>query len=200
MKNSNAANSTWVEIAETCPKISLTYWRSTNEISQTIFFFIFQPSFFTSFHKKNASIQKPNLFNPLKSTSQATTWQDLKLRLSFLFSGPGLGRNQSMLGRISIIMDKIKTENIPVVIDADGLWHLTNNPLIIKGYRLGHSPIFLLNSFPKRFPRWKQPSLNWQICRHTPTNIYTQGLKTGFLSVAQDTKLLIQTVTDGMYR
>ena len=106
-----------------------------------------------------------------------------------------------MLGQISIIMDKIKTENIPVVIDADGLWHLTNNPLIIKGYRLGHSPIFLLLiSFPKRFPRWKQPSLNWQICRHTPTNIYTQGLKTGFLSVAQDTELLIQTVTDGMYR
>ena len=32
-------------------------------------------------------------------------------------------------------MDKIKTENIPVVIDADGLWHLTNNPLIIKGYK-----------------------------------------------------------------
>ena len=46
-------------------------------------------------------------------------------------------------------MDKIKTENIPVVIDADGLWHLTNNPLIIKGYRLGHSPIFLFNIFPK---------------------------------------------------
>jgi len=56
-------------------------------------------------------------------------------RLHCAVIGPGLGRNQSMLGRISIIMDKIKTENIPVVIDADGLWHLTNNPLIIKGYR-----------------------------------------------------------------
>ena len=176
MKNSKAANSTWVEIAETCPKISLTYWRSTNEISQTILSFIFQPSFFTSFHKKmrqfkNVIYSKDSFITlnkavlvysyPLKSTSQETTWQHLKLGSSFLFSGPGLGRNQSMLGRISIIMDKIKTENIPVVIDADGLWHLTNNPLIIKGYRLGHSPIFLLNSFPKRFPRWKQPSLNW---------------------------------------
>ena len=40
-----------------------------------------------------------------------------------------------MLGRISIIMDKVKASNIPVVIDADGLWHLTNNPNVIKGYR-----------------------------------------------------------------
>lgn len=43
-------------------------------------------------------------------------------------SGPGLGRNQSMLGRISIVIDKCKAQNIPIVIDADGLWHLTNNP------------------------------------------------------------------------
>lgn len=43
-------------------------------------------------------------------------------------SGPGLGRNQSMLGRISIVIEKCKAENIPMVIDADGLWHLTNNP------------------------------------------------------------------------
>ena len=40
-----------------------------------------------------------------------------------------------MLGRISIIMDKAKAENIPVVIDADGLWHLTNNPMVIRGYK-----------------------------------------------------------------
>jgi len=49
-------------------------------------------------------------------------------RLHCVVIGPGLGRNQSMLGRISIIMDKVKASNIPVVIDADGLWHLTNNP------------------------------------------------------------------------
>lgn len=49
--------------------------------------------------------------------------------------GPGLGRNQSMLGRISIVIDKCKVNNIPLVIDADGLWHLTNNPNVIKGYK-----------------------------------------------------------------
>ena len=50
-------------------------------------------------------------------------------------TGPGLGRNQSMLGRISIVIDKCKARNIPIVIDADGLWHLTNNPNVIKGYK-----------------------------------------------------------------
>lgn len=49
--------------------------------------------------------------------------------------GPGLGRNQSMLGRISIVIDKCKARSIPIVIDADGLWHLTNNPNVIKGYK-----------------------------------------------------------------
>jgi ATP-dependent NAD(P)H-hydrate dehydratase len=47
--------------------------------------------------------------------------------------GPGLGRNQSMLARISIVIDRCKALNMPMVIDADGLWHLTNNPLVIKG-------------------------------------------------------------------
>ena len=50
--------------------------------------------------------------------------------------GPGLGRNQSMLGRISIIMEKAKQRDIPVVVDADGLWHLATNPglLQVRGY------------------------------------------------------------------
>lgn len=56
-------------------------------------------------------------------------------RLHAVVIGPGLGRNQSMLARISIVIDKCKSLNLPMVIDADGLWHLTNNPMVIKGYR-----------------------------------------------------------------
>ena len=48
----------------------------------------------------------------------------------------GLGRNQSMLGRISLILEKVKSFNVPIVIDADGLWHLTTNPGILKVSRL----------------------------------------------------------------
>jgi len=55
-------------------------------------------------------------------------------RLHVVVLGPGLGRNQSMLGRISLIMDKAKNMNIPIVLDADGLWHLATNPAMLKGY------------------------------------------------------------------
>jgi len=55
-------------------------------------------------------------------------------RLHVVVLGPGLGRNQSMLGRISLIMDKAKSLNIPIVVDADGLWHLATNPAMLKGY------------------------------------------------------------------
>ena len=48
--------------------------------------------------------------------------------------GPGLGRNQSMLGRISIIMERARARNIPMVVDADGLWHLATNPSLLQGY------------------------------------------------------------------
>lgn len=56
-------------------------------------------------------------------------------RLHSVVLGPGLGRNQSMLGRISLILEKVKAFDLPIVIDADGLWHLTINPDIIKGYQ-----------------------------------------------------------------
>eukprot|EP00092_Neocalanus_flemingeri_P004637 GFUD01005000.1.p1 GENE.GFUD01005000.1~~GFUD01005000.1.p1 ORF type:complete len:373 (+),score=32.14 GFUD01005000.1:177-1295(+) len=55
-------------------------------------------------------------------------------RLDCIVMGPGLGRNQSMLGRISLILEKVKMLNIPIVIDSDGLWHLMTSPNIIKGY------------------------------------------------------------------
>jgi ATP-dependent NAD(P)H-hydrate dehydratase len=55
-------------------------------------------------------------------------------RLHVVVLGPGLGRNQSMLGRISLIMDKARGLNIPIVLDADGLWHLATNPGMLKGY------------------------------------------------------------------
>lgn len=40
-----------------------------------------------------------------------------------------------MLGRISLILEKVKSFDLPIVIDADGLWHLTINPDILKGYQ-----------------------------------------------------------------
>jgi len=55
-------------------------------------------------------------------------------RLHAVVLGPGLGRDQSMLGRISLIMHKAKALKIPIVLDADGLWHLASNPAMLQGY------------------------------------------------------------------
>ena len=40
-----------------------------------------------------------------------------------------------MLGRISIIMERARARNIPMVVDADGLWHLATNPSLLQGYK-----------------------------------------------------------------
>ena len=55
-------------------------------------------------------------------------------RLHCVVLGPGLGRNQSMGGRLALILERIKALDLPVVLDADGLWHLAANPSMLRGY------------------------------------------------------------------
>lgn len=76
------------------------------------------------------------IVHPVLDTEYALEEIDQWLpRFHAVVIGPGLGRNQSMLGRISIIIEKVKSHNIPLVIDADGLWHLINSPGLIQGYK-----------------------------------------------------------------
>ena len=75
------------------------------------------------------------IVHPVLDTEYGLEEMDAWLpRLDCVVMGPGLGRNQSMLGRISLILEKVKKLNIPIVIDSDGLWHLMTNPAILKGY------------------------------------------------------------------
>uniref|UniRef100_A0A3B4AAA3 ATP-dependent (S)-NAD(P)H-hydrate dehydratase n=1 Tax=Periophthalmus magnuspinnatus TaxID=409849 RepID=A0A3B4AAA3_9GOBI len=53
-------------------------------------------------------------------------------RLHSVVVGPGLGRDDHILQTEIII--KSKARDIPVVIDADGLWLVTQQPSIIQGY------------------------------------------------------------------
>ena len=48
--------------------------------------------------------------------------------------GPGLGKNQSTLGRVSLLLQKTVALNIPVIVDGDGLWHVVNQPSTLRGY------------------------------------------------------------------
>ena len=46
-------------------------------------------------------------------------------RLHCVLLGPGLGRNQSTLGRMSLVLEKAKKLNLPIVVDADALWQVS---------------------------------------------------------------------------
>ncbi|GFR74070.1 ATP-dependent (S)-NAD(P)H-hydrate dehydratase [Elysia marginata] len=55
-------------------------------------------------------------------------------RFHSIVVGPGLGREEQILNSTSAVIEKAKEKNIPIVIDADGLFLVTQNPAIIKGY------------------------------------------------------------------
>lgn len=56
-------------------------------------------------------------------------------RLHALVVGPGLGRDHYMLENVEGILEAAKTRDIPVVIDADGLWLVTERPALVLGYQ-----------------------------------------------------------------
>ncbi|KAG7463402.1 hypothetical protein MATL_G00176140 [Megalops atlanticus] len=58
-------------------------------------------------------------------------------RLHSVVVGPGLGRDDKLLKNAKDIIEKSKTRDIPIIIDADGLWLIAQQPSIIQGYQKG---------------------------------------------------------------
>ncbi|XP_076015301.1 ATP-dependent (S)-NAD(P)H-hydrate dehydratase isoform X1 [Genypterus blacodes] len=58
-------------------------------------------------------------------------------RLHSLVVGPGLGRDDRLLKTAKEVIEKSKARDIPIVIDADGLWLVTQQPSVIQGYQKG---------------------------------------------------------------
>lgn len=55
-------------------------------------------------------------------------------RLHSLVIGPGLGRTDLVLDNARNIIEQAKERSLPLVIDADGLYLITEDPYIITGY------------------------------------------------------------------
>ncbi|KAK9401769.1 ATP-dependent S-NADPH-hydrate dehydratase [Crotalus adamanteus] len=55
-------------------------------------------------------------------------------RLHSVVIGPGLGRDDILLEHAKGIIEKSKVKGIPIVIDADGLWLIAQQPSLIQGY------------------------------------------------------------------
>ncbi|XP_011606219.1 ATP-dependent (S)-NAD(P)H-hydrate dehydratase [Takifugu rubripes] len=58
-------------------------------------------------------------------------------RLHGLVVGPGLGREAALLKTAKEVIEKTKVREIPIVIDADGLWLVSQQPSVIQGYQKG---------------------------------------------------------------
>ncbi|KAM5312933.1 ATP-dependent (S)-NAD(P)H-hydrate dehydratase isoform 3-T3 [Glossophaga mutica] len=56
-------------------------------------------------------------------------------RLHALVVGPGLGRDDAVLENVKGILEASKARAIPVIIDADGLWLIAQQPALIQGYQ-----------------------------------------------------------------
>uniref|UniRef100_F6R5B7 ATP-dependent (S)-NAD(P)H-hydrate dehydratase n=1 Tax=Monodelphis domestica TaxID=13616 RepID=F6R5B7_MONDO len=56
-------------------------------------------------------------------------------RLHTIVIGPGLGREEALLENVKGIIEISKDKGIPMVIDADGLWLIAQQPSLIQGYQ-----------------------------------------------------------------
>jgi len=55
-------------------------------------------------------------------------------RLHCLAIGPGLGRDDGVLSAVANIISAAKKIDLPLVIDADGLWLVNQKPELVRGY------------------------------------------------------------------
>jgi ATP-dependent NAD(P)H-hydrate dehydratase len=55
-------------------------------------------------------------------------------RFDVLVVGPGLGRDPLILETVTELLESAKLRELPLVIDADGLWLINKNPSLIEGY------------------------------------------------------------------
>ena len=55
-------------------------------------------------------------------------------RLHVVVIGPGLGRDSLMQETAANIIGEVRKREMPLVVDADGLWLVQNRPEVVRGY------------------------------------------------------------------
>lgn len=68
------------------------------------------------------------------SEAIAETIYPLFDRMHAVIIGPGLGREELMQDTAALLIKKIREKDIPLVVDADGLWLIKNHPELVTGY------------------------------------------------------------------
>lgn len=78
---------------------------------------------------------RENIKTPLPQKAR-----DLLTRMHVVVVGPGLGRDPALLEQISTLLKDIREREIPLVVDADGLWLVQQQISLIRGWK---SPVIL---------------------------------------------------------
>jgi ATP-dependent NAD(P)H-hydrate dehydratase len=76
---------------------------------------------------------QPSLFDKTVDSCAAKVI-DAFPRIHTLVIGPGLGRSENVSPIVEKVIQSAIAHDIPMVIDADGLWVVTNNLELIRGY------------------------------------------------------------------
>lgn len=73
--------------------------------------------------------------NPSEASDIAHTIAALIPNLHSLVIGPGLGRDPLMQATVACIIKAARQANLPLVLDADALWLVQNQPDLVRGYK-----------------------------------------------------------------
>lgn len=74
--------------------------------------------------------------HPLETPSHiASTVIDMLPRLHVIVIGPGLGRDKLMQATCASVIEAAKAQNMPFVLDADGLYIAQTQPDLVRGYK-----------------------------------------------------------------
>lgn len=94
-------------------------------------------------------------FTATKVLSEVMKWME---RFDCLVIGPGLGRDPFLLDCVSEILKNARQLNIPLVIDGDGLYLVTNSIDLVSGY-----PLAVLTPNVNEYKRLVQKVLNCEV-------------------------------------
>ncbi|GAB4851133.1 hypothetical protein Ancab_030427 [Ancistrocladus abbreviatus] len=117
----------------------------------------------------------------IKVLAEVYKWME---RFDCIVIGPGLGRDPFLLGCVSEVMKRARQLNIPMVIDGDGLFLVTDSLDLVSGY-----PLAVLTPNVNEYKRLVQKVLNWEVNEEdAPTQLLSLVKAIGGITVLQKGK------------
>ncbi|KAH9682888.1 ATP-dependent (s)-nad(p)h-hydrate dehydratase [Citrus sinensis] len=116
-----------------------------------------------------------------KILAEVDKWME---RFDCLVVGPGLGRDPYLLECVSEIMKHARQSNVPIVIDGDGLFLVTNSIALVSGY-----PLAVLTPNVNEYKRLVQKVLNCEVNdRDAPELLQSLAKQIGGVTILQKGK------------